>query len=80
MRFLLLCLVSIDSSSRSHFETVRNFCDIRKLGELSSKNALGRGTTCTGTSAYNTCFNNFLANCIGQQTSAVPFADVGTWF
>ncbi len=57
MRFLLVCLVSINSSPGAHFETVRNSCAISKFGGLSSKNSVGRDTTCTGTSAYyNTCF------------------------
>ncbi len=51
VRFLLVCMVSINSSVRAHFETVRNSCDIRKFGGLSSKNSVGRGTTYTGTSA-----------------------------
>ncbi len=55
-----MCLVSIDSSSRAHFETVRNSCDIGKFCWLSSKHSVGRGTTCTETSAYNTCFRDVL--------------------
>ncbi len=51
MRFLVVCLVSIDSSSRAHFETVRILVILGSLGGLSSKNSVGRGTTCTGTSA-----------------------------
>ncbi len=34
MRFLVVCLVSIDSSSRAHFETLRNSYDIGTFGGL----------------------------------------------
>ncbi len=57
MIFLVASLASIDSSPRAHFESGRNSCNFRKFGGLSSKNSVGRGTTCTGTNVYNTCLD-----------------------
>ncbi len=83
MRFLIACLVSIDSSPRARFETVRNSCDIRKFGGLSSRNSVGKGTTCTGTSAYNTCQNRRDHTCsvqfsvvkyvLGEHLASAPY-------